>query len=195
MDKLEEYFKDNSIITNKQAESIGIKRHTLSNLAKKGKLERIKGGVYQKKGGIIDEFVLISCKNDRIIFSYQTALFLHDLSDRTPNVFHISVPQGYNASHIKKRYSNVNIHYVKKESFEIGVTTASTPLGNEVKVYDKERCICDIVLDEKNIDKQIFIDALHKYFSGKDKNMRRLIKYSRRFGIEESVRKYMEVLT
>jgi len=33
---------ENDIITNKQAEAIGIKRHTLASLAKKGEIERVK---------------------------------------------------------------------------------------------------------------------------------------------------------
>lgn len=57
-----------------------------------------------------------------------------------------------------------------------------------------ERCICDIVSERKSIDKQIFIDAMTGYFKSKDKNIRNLIKYSRILGIEDEIRKYMEVL-
>jgi possible transcriptional regulator len=57
-----------------------------------------------------------------------------------------------------------------------------------------ERCICDIVLKRKSIDKQIFINALTGYFKSKEKNTRNLIKYSRILGIEEEIRKYLEIL-
>lgn len=195
MDTLKEYIKENSIITNKEAEKLGYGRHILADLVSNGKLERIKPGVYQAKGEVIDDFVLISSNSNRIIFSHQTALYLHDLSDRTPNVFHISVPQGYNASHIKKRFKDLQVHYVKKDFYELGRIEIKSPQGNTIPVYDIDRTICDIIIEREKIDKQIFTDGITRYFKSKNKDLRRLIKYSRIFGIEDEIRKYMEVLS
>ena len=195
MDTLKEYIQEYLVITNKEAEELGYTRHNLSELTKSGQLERLRPGLYQIKGKVIDDFVLISSNSNRIIFSHQTALYLHDLSDRTPNVFHISVPQGYNASHIKKRYEDLQFHYVKKDLYELGKTEIKSPQGNLIPVYDIDRTICDIIIDREKIDKQIFTEALKRYFKSSNKNLRRLIKYSRLFKIEDEIRKYMEVLS
>ncbi len=195
MNTLKEYIKENVVITNKEAEKFGYTRYNLSELTKSGQLERLRPGLYQLKGKVIDDFVLISSNSNRIIFSHQTALYLHDLSDRTPSVFHISVPQGYNASHIKKRYEDLQVHYVKKDLYEIGKTEIKSPQGNLIPIYDIERTICDIIIDRKKIDKQIFTDAIKRYFKSNNKNLRLLIKYSRLFKIEDEIRKYMEVLS
>lgn len=195
MNTLKEYIKENIVITNKEAEKFGYTRYNLSELTKSGQLERLRPGLYQLKGKVIDDFVLISSNSNRIIFSHQTALYLHDLSDRTPSVFHISVPQGYNASHIKKRYEDLQVHYVKKDLYEIGKTEIKSPQGNLIQIYDIERTICDIIIDRKKIDKQIFTDAIKRYFNSNNKNLRRLIKYSRLFKIEDEIRRYMEVLS
>lgn len=195
MNTLKEYIKENVVITNKEAEKFGYTRYNLSELTKSGQLERLRPGLYQLKGKVIDDFVLISSNSNRIIFSHQTALYLHDLSDRTPSVFHISVPQGYNASHIKKRYEDIQVHYVKKDLYEIGKTEIKSPQGNLIPIYDIERTICDIIIDRKKIDKQIFTDAIKRYFKSNNKNLRLLIKYSRLFKIEYEIRKYMEVLS
>ena len=195
MNTLKEYIQENLVITNKEAEELGYTRHNLSELTKSGQLERLRPGLYQLKGKVIDDFVLISSNSIRIIFSHQTALYLHDISDRTPNVFHISVPQGYNASHIKNRYKDLQVHYVKKDLYEIGKTQIKSPQGNLIPVYDIDRTICDIIIDREKIDKQIFTDAIKRYFKSPNKNLRRLIKYSRLFKIENEIRKYMEVLS
>lgn len=195
MNTLKEYIQENLVITNKEAEDLGYTRHNLSELTKSGQLERLRPGLYQLKGKVIDDFVLISSNSNRIIFSHQTALYLHDLSDRTPNVFHISVPQGYNASHIKNRYEDLQVHYVKKDLYEIGKTEIKSPQGNLIPVYDIDRTICDIIIDREKIDKQIFTEAIKRYFKSQNKNLRRLIKYSRLFKIENEIRKYMEVLS
>lgn len=195
MDKLEEYIKEKYVITNKEIKKLGYNRQSLAELTKKNKIERLRPGVYQVKGEVVDDFAYISSNSKRIVFSYNTALYLHNLSDRTPNIFHISVPQGYNASHIKRRNKNIVVHYIKKEWHEIGKTEIKSPQGNSIPVYDLERTICDIIIDREKIDKQIFSDAITRYFKLKNNNLRRLIQYSRIFKIEEEVRKYMEVLT
>lgn len=194
MNTLKEYIQENFVITNKEAEELGYSRHNLSVLTKSGQLERLRPGLYQLKGKVIDDFVLISSNSNRIIFSHQTALYLHDLSDRTPNVFHISVPQGYNASHIKNRYKDLQVHYVKKDLYELGKIEIKSPQGNLIPVYDIERTVCDIIIDREKIDNQIFTEAIKRYFKSPNKNLRRLIKYSRLFKIEDEIRKYMEVL-
>ena len=194
MNALEKYFLESNIITNKQAEEIGIKRHILASLVQKGELERVKNGVYKKKDAIDDDFAAISLNNEKVVFSFHTALYLLGFSGRTPNVFHISVPQGYNTGHIKRKFSNIKVHYVKIDFFDLGISKTKTPLGNSVKCYNMERCICDIVLERTSVDKQIFIDAMTGYFKSTDQNIRNLIKYSRILGIEDEIRKYTEVL-
>ena len=194
MDILEKYFLENDIITNKQAEAIGIKRHTLASLAKKGEIERVKNGVYKKKNALDDDFSVISLNNKQVVFFFHTALYLLGFNDRTPNIFHISVPQGYNVKHIKRKCSHIKVHYVKRDLLYVGAIEIKTPLGSQVKCYNMERCICDIVSERKSVDKQIFTDAIIGYFKSRDKNIRNLIKYSKLLGIEDEIRKYMEVL-
>lgn len=103
MNALEKYFLENNIITNKQAEEIGVKRHILASLVPKGKLERVKKGVYKKKDAVDDDFAAISLNNEQVVFSFHTALYLLGFSDRTPNVF-ISVCR----RDIMQGISNVN---------------------------------------------------------------------------------------
>ena len=76
MNILDEYFKENGVITNKEAEKLGVKRHKLAELVRKKKLERVKNGVYKKKDDLEDEFVRISCNNEKVVFSFHTALII-----------------------------------------------------------------------------------------------------------------------
>ena len=62
-----------------------------------------------------------------------------------------------------------------------------------MKLYDRERCICDLIRDKTQVDVQLYTQAIKEYFNIKP-DYRKLLKYSRKFGIEEKVRTYMEVL-
>lgn len=125
--------------------------------------------------------------------SHGTALFLHGMSDRVPHKLDITVPQGDNVSRIKKRYEQTKFHYCKKELWDLGIITIKTPQGYDVRAYDLERCICDLIKDKKSIDAQIYTQALKEYFGDKC-NPRKIIKYARQFNLEQIVRTYMEVL-
>ncbi|MFQ9999084.1 MAG: type IV toxin-antitoxin system AbiEi family antitoxin domain-containing protein, partial [Anaerococcus obesiensis] len=55
MNTLKEYIQENLVITNKEAEKLGYTRHNLSELTKNGQLERLRPGLYQLKGKVIDD--------------------------------------------------------------------------------------------------------------------------------------------
>ena len=75
-----------------------------------------------------------------------------------------------------------------------GIAHTNTSLGNKVILYDKERCICDLVMLKNEVDKQLYIQAIKEYFNGAY-NARKLLKDAKVFGVEEKIRDYMEVLT
>lgn len=191
---LEKLSDENGLIFVREAEVIGIDRYRLSYLAKKNKIDRVGQGVYALKNEIVDEYVLLQGNSKRVIYSYHTALYFHDLSDRVPSQIHISVPQGYNAFRLKERVDDLGVHYVKKELFELGKERGTSPLGGEIILYDVERTICDIVKDQKHIDSQVFTGAIKEYFGGGNINSRKLIKYARKLKIEEEIRRYLEVM-
>lgn len=194
MTSLQNYLKETPVITTKIADKIGVNRQQLSLLVKEGKLERIRPGVYQKKGELIDNLKVVVANSEKIIFSHQTALYLHDLCDRIPSYYYISVPQGYNTLHLKKRHKNLRVKYVKKELFTLGLTEITTSFGSIIPVYNLERTICDIIINRNNIDRQVYIDGITRYFKRKEKNIEQLIKYSYLFNIENEVKQYLEVL-
>ena len=191
---INEHFEINDYLTVKEAAELDVPRHVLSNYSKEGNIERVSRGVYSLSNQFVDEYELLQKKNKKIVYSYGTALYFHGLSDRVPNTIHVSVPQGYNAKHIKDDYSEVVFHYVKKELFNIGLTEIKSPQGGVISAYDIERCICDIIKDKNSSDIQIYQTAIKGYFSLKEKDLRKLIKYSRVFKIESEIRTYIKVL-
>ena len=104
----------------------------------------------------------------------------------------MTVPVGYSGSLSKDK--NVQLHYVKKEYLELGLTTVESPFGMKLRTYDLERTICDIVKYRNHMDKEIFTKALKWYAERKDKNLLKLMKYAKKLNIDKKVLEYMEVL-
>jgi hypothetical protein len=52
------------------------------------------------------------------------------------------------------------MHTIKKELFDLGVCTRQTIFGNDIRTFDIERTICDILRDRNNQDAAVVSDAL-----------------------------------
>lgn len=185
--------QNGGIVSAGDIKKAGIDRAILYDSLEKGILIKESHGNYILADERPDEFRVIQSRSDKLIFSHGTALFLHGISDRVPHNLDLTVPQGDNVSRIKRTYENTRFHYCKKELWDLGIVTLKSPQGYEVKAYDLERCICDLIRDKKSIDVQVFAQALKEYF-GKQCNPRKIIKYARAFNLEHKVRAYMEVL-
>lgn len=185
--------ENNGFIKTSQIEEIGLSRPMIKKLVDRGFLEQVRKGLYTLANEITDEYALVQMRNKHAVFSYGTALFILGLSDRTPHIYDITIPQGVNISFLKKENDNLRCHYVQPDVFELGITEAKSPQGATVKVYDKERCICDLIREKNQIDMQLYSQAIKAYFKSKP-NHRKLLKYGKVFGIEDQIRTYMEVL-
>lgn len=183
---------NNGYITTQEIVSNKIDRKFLSNMVKKGMLVRISRAYYGLPSYIEDEYYKLLSKSKNARFSMATALYLHNLSDRTPLVYNITVPFGYSGSLQKEK--NVVLNFVKKEILDLGVIEMTSPFGMKIKVYDIERTICDIIKNKNKIDAEIFSKALKEYARSKNKNLTKLTKYAKTMNIENKVREYMEVL-
>ena len=185
--------ENDGILTTKDIEKNGLYRGVMKDFVEEGMLVRETKGIYYFADDCPDEYKLLQSRSEKMVFSYGTALYLWGLSDRVPHVIHVTVPQGYNVSRIKKDNPNVTFHYVQKDKWNVGLSEVETWSGSRVIVYNKERCICDLVLMKDEVDKQLYVQALKDYFkSGYD--LRKLIEYARIFKIEEKIRDYMDVM-
>ena len=74
------------------------------------------------------------------------------------------------------------------------MTTAQTPFGHDVPVYDMERTICDVLRSRRHIEMQTFQGALKTYARRGDKDLRTLLRYAKMFRVEKILRQYLGVL-
>lgn len=192
-DKIREIIKhNNGIITAKEISHNNIDSWYLTNMVQKGELERVARGVYfDPNFDNYDELYFFQLQNKACIYSYQTALYLHRLTDRLPFTNEVTVKQGYNAWRIK---DSVIVHQVKKEWYELGKAEIKTDMGNSVYTYDMERTICDLVRDRKNQDTEIFSKAWNLYIKKDSKNIWKLREYAKEFGIAQQIEEILEVI-
>lgn len=169
-----------------------IPRAYLAIMQKNGEIERTSRGVYRLADAIEDELFSFQSRHKACVYSHGTALFLHDLTDRTPLFFTVTVPAGYHSHSLNT--SGNKVFYIHRRLSALGVVSIPSPHGNPIMVTDLERTICDIVRSRNQLDSQYLGESLRRYVAKKEKDINRLYKYARSFRILRLVRDYIEVL-
>ncbi|MBP3461799.1 MAG: type IV toxin-antitoxin system AbiEi family antitoxin domain-containing protein [Bacilli bacterium] len=181
---------NNGYITSKELSNFGIHRMYLNIMKEKGMIEKVGNGIYIDSSKIEDSYFVLNLELPNIIYSHMTALYFHGLSIKAPNdKYDITVPNNYFNYKIK----NHNVFYVDKDIYKLGLIQVKTPMGNEVRTYDLERCMCDIIRSKNRMDLEHVKYAIREYLKRKDKNLNKLSEYSERLKIKEEVMNYMEV--
>lgn len=180
------------IIETKIAAQHGISKAMLYKLCKEDMIHRIANGQYILPDDMQDELLAISNRSAKIIFSHETALYLHGISDRTPFEHTVTAPSGCIPSAAIK--SECKVYYIKPELFDLGKITLKTPAGNNVPVYDLERTICDVVRSRNNLGTETFLAALKLYAADPKKDLNRLNSYAKKLRVSNVLRQYLEVL-
>ena len=180
------------IIETKIAAQHGISKAMLHKLCKDDKIHRIVKGQYILPDDMQDELLSISNRSERIVFSHETALYLHGISDRTPFEHTVTAPSGCIPSAAIK--SECKVYYIKPELFELGKTILKTPAGNNVPAYDLERTICDTIRSRNKLGTETFLAALKLYAANQKKDLNKLNSYAKKMRVSNILRQYLEVL-
>jgi len=179
-------------ITTAEANAAGISNEGLRLLVSSGTLERVLHGVYISPDAFLDKMFVLQKRLSKIIYSHETALFLHDLTDRDPIRYTVTVPSNYEVKRLKDE--NVRVFYIKRELHGLGAMTMPTVFGNKVTAYSPERTICDCVRSRKQMDISVVTDALKRYAKRSNKDLNLLMSMAGQFRIDKVIRNYFEVL-
>lgn len=180
------------IATATQITEEGIPRRCLTEMNQSGVVCKIERGVYALPDTWEDEFFLAQYRFSRGVFSHETALYLHSLTDRTPSCFTMTFPNGYNNSNTKIQH--IVIRYTPMKNYELGISEVMSPGGHRLKVYDAERTLCDILKARHKTDIHVINQAMKRYLRSHDKNIAKLIDYAERCEVKQKVLTYLEVL-
>lgn len=179
---------NNGYISTSDFSKLGISKSSIPTYIKSGLIRKVKYGLYIDNNLIEDEYYIIQKKYPKAIFSYNTAFYILNLTNRTPYEIDITIKR-------KERIrGNYKVHYISDSLYHIGIIETLSPCGNPIKVYNAERSICDMLKSETEFDLELQNRILHYYFNQKDQDIDKLIEYAKLFNIYEKVNTIIEVM-
>lgn len=170
----------------------GISKDLFYKFAEQYGLEKAAHGIYVSPHVFVDEMYLLQQQFPKVIFSHDSALYLHDLAEMEPMPLTVTVPHKYRSVALLEK--TVEICYVKPELHGMGVCTVASPAGFPLRIYDPERTVCDIVRRRKHMDVTAFNYAIQQYMKRNTKDLPRLLRYARELKMERQLRNVIGVL-
>ena len=143
-----------------------------------GYVEKIRRGYYQwiNPDDFSEVGTVIRLFPDAIL-CMDTALRYYGYSDRTPGDWHLAVSKDSGKSRFRIDYPFVKPYYVEPAVLELGLTTGTMD-GHAIRIYDKDRLICDCLRYRNKMDKEIFNKAIQKYIADPEKSIPKLMEYA-----------------
>lgn len=180
--------KYGGMMRTKQLQAENILYRPLQKLIQQGYVEKVRYGYYQWVNH--DDFSEV-CTVIRLfpdaILCMDTALRYYGYSDRTPADWHLAVSKDSGKSRFKIDYPFVRPYYIEPSLLELGLTLGEID-GHEVRIYDKDRLICDCLRYRNKMDKEIFNKAIQNYIADPGKSVPRLLEYAEMLRVKKTAK-------
>lgn len=175
------------------AEDRGIARaYVYRYLEAHTEIEKAAKGIYVRKDMPVDRLYILSLRNKDIVFSHLTAAWLLKLLPEKPHGITVTVPQGYNATHLIDQF--IDVIFTERESAYLGKGMTKTESGKDVPAFNLERTICDLIRQRSRCDKSIYQTAMKNAFASENLNLDLLREYAETFHIQGIVEEYILIL-
>lgn len=171
----------------------GVSYQILQELMAEGLVEKIKYGYYQwQDEKAFSEVSVISALFPDAIVCDMSAAMYYGYTDRVPGIWHIAVDNRSARNKFKIDFPQIKPHFISANRLGIGVSEGKID-GITVKIYDRERIICDCLRRINTMDGEVLNTIIQRYVGDKDKDSARLMKYAARLGVEKKARRMIGI--
>ncbi len=201
MDRILKYYNriiDNlsnqELIRTSELNEISIYSKEILELVENGYIERVKQGYYRIVEHTEDhsEAKLISQLYPDGVICMVSALFYYGYSDRTPINWDIAIDRNVSKARFNIDYPYVKPYYIDKAHLEYGVTEGQYE-DCVLKIFDRDRLICECIKHENKMDREIYNKAIINYINDPAKNVTNLLEYAKKRNIHKKVRERIGV--
>lgn len=183
---IEQLFKRHGwVMRRSELTQAGVHACTLHRFMEEGQIIKPRTGYYQwmTENGPNEPALLIQLAPKGIL-TMDSALYVYGYTDRVPRRWHLALPQNANRTKYRHAYPPIQPYFLTRESLQLGV--AHTKLqGQRMRVFDRERTLCECIARRKRMDREIFVKAVRNYCTDPKRDIAKLSEYANLLGIQE----------
>lgn len=178
----------NNVMSTAELKAKKIYYSDIQQLLQEGFIEKIRRGYYHW----IEEFdgseiVIINKLFPDAVLCMETALFYYRYSDRNPAEWNIAIDKNASRQRTKIDYPFIKAYRVEPSLLTLGEIIGKIDLS-EVRIYDRDRTICDVLRNMNKMDKEIFNKAIQNYINDRKKNVPNLMMYAKELRVQKRVK-------
>lgn len=188
----DEFKNHGGVLRTSELNALGLSSRQIKKLVESGDINRIKRGYYEISDNIYpEEAVIARLFPDAVIF-LESALMHYGYTDRIPQAWQIAVDRDSEKSQYIIDYPLIEVFYIEPRLLEIGLDVIKVE-EVEVKIFNRDRTICDVLRYENKLEREVFTNAIKRYIRDPKKNVRNLFEYAKVFNIKNKVQTYIGV--
>lgn len=176
------------VMRRKELTQESVSAYTLQRLERDGFIVRSRPGYYEwllQPGN--SELSLVMRLFPEAVLNMHSALYIYGYTDRVPSLWHLAAPLQATRSKYQQAYPRVQGYFLVPESLALGISETEYN-GQQVRVYDRDRTICDCIARRNRMEREIFNKAIRSYCEGPKRDIARLMDYARKLNIEQPTR-------
>ena len=174
LDRVKEFINQHGgVVKKSQLNELGIDYRRILDFVEKGDLVRIKNGYYTIRISDFSEDELIARLFPDCVLNLESGLYAYGYLEHKPYGYQLSVDKNTSKSRFKLDFPQVTPLYAEPETLELGVTEV------EMKIFEKERLICECLKYEDKMERELFKEGLLSYIRDPKKDVAKLMKYAR----------------
>lgn len=183
---IDEFERHGGVMKTSDLKVMGLSSRQIKKLLEEGEISKIKYGYYELADEVNPEEVIIARLFPEAVIFLESALLHYHYTDRIPSAWQIAVDRDSEKSQYDIDYPLVKPYYQEAKFLSIGVSTFKVQ-GVEVRIFDRDRTMCDVMRYEKKLEKEVFTNAIMRYSKDPEKNIRRLFEYAEIFNITKKI--------
>lgn len=187
-----EFIKYGGVLKTSELNALGLSSRQIKKLVDEGTISKIKLGFYELKDYMAKEEIIIARMFPKAVIFLESALMYYEYTDRIPLAWQIAVDKYSKATQYDIDYPIIEPYFLQPKFLEIAVDEIQIE-NVKVKIYDRDRTICDVLRYEKKMEKEVFNNAVKRYVKDPKKNVRNLFEYADILNIKSKTQTYIGV--
>lgn len=181
------------MVQSKHLQEAKIFYRPLQKLIEQGYVKKVRYGYYRwvDHDDLSEVGIVIRLFPDAVL-CMDTALRHYGYSDRTASEWHLAVSKYSGRSRFKIDSPQVKPYYFEPDIHELGLSTAEVD-GHQVRIYDRDRLICDCLRHRNKMDRESFNRAIQCYIADAEKNVPNLLEYAEALRVKSLVEELIGV--
>lgn len=185
---------DQKYFSAQELRSRNLSQYEIRQLVARGQLKKLNKSHYENTAyhGEESDYYCVSAYAPNGVICLLSAAAYYKLTNYIPDSVDVAIPRKSKISTLPK-WPRLSVCYFTDERYSLGIRKVQDG-KNGFQIYDMEKTVVDIVFYRVKIGIEETKEILTTYLARKERNLNKLLDYSRVMKCENTLRQYLEVL-